>query len=90
MSIDERGIARLERLSFDAYNEADVLTTAIENYHKRTGHYSERVLVDQMLWYENHSHQARHHDSFIQHALNSRNESQQHCEEAFALVIICL
>lgn len=48
MSIDERGIARLERLSFDAYNEADVLTTAIENYHKRTGHYPERVLVDQI------------------------------------------
>ena len=48
MSIDERGIARLERLSFDAYNEADVLTTAIENYRKRTGHYPERVLVDQI------------------------------------------
>lgn len=48
MSIDERGFARLERLSFDAYNEADVLTTAIENYCKRTGHYPERVLVDQI------------------------------------------
>ena len=48
MSIDERGIARLERLSFDAYNESDVLTTAIENYRKRTGHYPERVLVDQI------------------------------------------
>ena len=48
MSIDERGFARLERLSFDAYNEADVLTTEIENYCKRTGHYPERVLVDQI------------------------------------------
>ena len=48
MSIDERGIARLEKLSFDAYNEADVLTTAIENYRKRTGHYPKRVLVDQI------------------------------------------
>ena len=48
MSIDERGIARLEKLSFDAYNESDVLTTAIENYHSRTGHYPERVLVDQI------------------------------------------
>ncbi|MBQ2177302.1 MAG: transposase, partial [Alphaproteobacteria bacterium] len=28
--------------------EADVLTTAIENYCKRTGHYPERVLVDQI------------------------------------------
>ncbi len=48
MSIDERGIARLEKLSFDAYNEADVLTTAIERYKERTGHYPERILVDQI------------------------------------------
>lgn len=48
MSIDENGFARLERLSFDAYNEADVLTTAIKRYRKRTGHYPERVLVDQI------------------------------------------
>lgn len=48
MSIDERGIARLERLSFDAYNESDVLTGAVERYHERTGHYPERVLADQI------------------------------------------
>ncbi len=48
MSIDENGIARLEKLSFDAYNEADVLTTAIERYKDRTGHYPERILVDQI------------------------------------------
>ena len=48
MSIDERGIARLERLSFDAYNESDVLIGTIESYRKRTGHYPERVLVDQI------------------------------------------
>ncbi len=48
MSIDERGIVRLERLSFDSYNECDVLIGAIENYHRRTGRYPERVLVDQI------------------------------------------
>lgn len=32
MSIDEKGFARLEKLSFDAYNESDVLITAIERY----------------------------------------------------------
>ena len=48
MSIDEHGMARLERLSFDAYNEADVLIGTIENYLNRTGHYPERVLVDQI------------------------------------------
>ena len=39
MSIDEKGIARLERLSFDAYNECDVLIGTIERYRERTGHY---------------------------------------------------
>lgn len=48
MSIDERGIARLEYLCFDAYNECGVLTEAIDRYRKRTGHYPERVLVDQI------------------------------------------
>ena len=48
MSIDEKGIARLEKLSFDAYNESDVLISAVENYYTRTGHYPERVLVDQI------------------------------------------
>ena len=56
MSIDEKGFARLEKLSFDAYNEQDVLVTAIENYRKRTGHYLERVLVDQI--YRNQKNRA--------------------------------
>ena len=56
MSIDEKGIARLEKLSFDDYNEEDVLVSAIENYRKRTGHYPERVLVDQI--YRNQKNRA--------------------------------
>ena len=56
LSIDENGIARLERLSFDAYNESDVLITAIENYKSRTGNYPERVLVDQI--YRNRTNRA--------------------------------
>ena len=56
MSFDEKGIARLEKLSFDAYNEQDVLVTAIENYRKRAGHYPERVLVDQI--YRNQKNRA--------------------------------
>lgn len=56
LSIDEKGIARLERLSFDAYNESDVLITAVENYKSRIGHYPERVLVDQI--YRNRSNRA--------------------------------
>ena len=56
MSIDENGIARLEKLSFDAYNECDVLIGTIENYRERTGHYPERVLVDQI--YRNRANRA--------------------------------
>lgn len=43
----------MERLSFDAYNECDVLIGTIERYRERTGHYPERVLVDQI--YRNRS-----------------------------------
>lgn len=48
LSIDEKGLARLERLFFDAYNESDVLIEAIERYKERTGHYPERALADKI------------------------------------------
>ena len=48
LSVDETGMCRIEKLSFDAYNESAVLKTAITNYRERTGHYPERVLVDQI------------------------------------------
>ena len=35
MSVDEHGMARIEKLSFDAYNESDVLIGAIESLAKR-------------------------------------------------------
>lgn len=56
MSTDESGIARLEHLCFDAYNECDVLTGAIDRYRERTGHYPERILVDQI--YRNRANRA--------------------------------
>ena len=48
LSVDENGMCRIEKLSFEAYNECAVLKTAIANYRKRMGHYPERVLVDQI------------------------------------------
>ena len=48
MSLDSNGYARIEKLSFDAYNECDVLQDAIERYRKRTGRYPERVLADKI------------------------------------------
>ena len=48
ISIDAEGYARIEKTSFDAYNESGGLKTAAERYKDRTGHYPERVLVDQI------------------------------------------
>lgn len=56
MSIDEHGFARLEKYSYDAYNEAEVMVTAVERYKQRTGHYPKRVLVDQI--YRNRENRA--------------------------------
>lgn len=48
MSLDESGLARIERYSYEPYNETSTLKEAVERYYKRTGHYPERVLVDQI------------------------------------------
>ena len=48
VSIDSKGHARLEKISFDQYNEGRELQDAVERYKKRTGHYPARVLVDQI------------------------------------------
>lgn len=46
VSLDERGFAFLERLSFDPYNESLDLPMIIERYRERTGHYPESAHVD--------------------------------------------
>ena len=48
VSIDEEGYGRLEKVSFDAYNESGCLIESVERYKTRTGHYPERVLADQI------------------------------------------
>ena len=48
LSIDELGFARIEYLSFDAYNEGPMLIQALEAYKYHHGFYPERVLVDQI------------------------------------------
>ncbi len=48
LSVDEKGYGRIEKMSFEAYNESNCLQDAVERYNKRTGHYPERVLVDQI------------------------------------------
>ena len=48
ISIDTDGYARIEKTSFDAYNESGCLKNATERYKERTGHYPERILADQI------------------------------------------
>ena len=48
LSIDETGFARIESLSFDAFNEGPQLIDALNAYEYRNGQYPSRVLVDQI------------------------------------------
>ncbi len=42
------GYARIEKQSFDAYNESEVLKEAVEGYAEKYGHYPEKVLADKI------------------------------------------
>lgn len=48
VSLDEKGHARLEKVSFEPYNESTIFQEVVERYKERTGHYPGRVLVDQI------------------------------------------
>ena len=48
LSIDDDGMARIEKQSFDAYNENEVLIDAVERYKERTGSYPNRILADKI------------------------------------------
>lgn len=45
----ENGYTRIERLSWEAYNEAADLQTICERYRERNGHYPEAVLADKLF-----------------------------------------
>jgi hypothetical protein len=42
------GFGRIEKISFEAYNESEVLADVIERYKQRTGYYPERILADKI------------------------------------------
>ena len=48
MSLDESGLARIEKFSYESYNETETLQGAVERDHARIGHCPEQVLVDQI------------------------------------------
>lgn len=48
LSLDSEGYGRIEKISFEAYNESGSLIKAVERFRERTGHYPKRVLADQI------------------------------------------
>lgn len=48
LSIDDRGLGRIEKISYEAYNESTILQEVVERFKERTGNYPERVLADQI------------------------------------------
>jgi transposase len=46
VSLDGDGFARVDHLRWDAFHEGLDLKSQVEAYHKRTGHYPEKVLAD--------------------------------------------
>ena len=42
------GFGRIEKISFEAYNESKVLADVVERYKQRTGHYPKRILADKI------------------------------------------
>lgn len=48
LSVDDNGLGRIEKISYDAYNESTVLIEAVERFKERTGHYPDRLLADQI------------------------------------------
>ena len=48
LCIDDSGLGRIEKISYEAYNESTVLIEAVERFRERTGHYPERLLADQI------------------------------------------
>ena len=48
LSIDSEGYGRIEKISFEVYNESTCLIDAAERFKARTGHYPKRVLSDQI------------------------------------------
>ena len=49
LSIDDSGLGRIEKISYDAYNESTVLVEVVERFRERTGYYPERLLADKYI-----------------------------------------
>lgn len=61
LSLDDEGFGRIEKLSFDPYNESACLIDAVDHYRDRTGYYPERILADQIYRTRAHRKYCKEH-----------------------------
>ena len=61
VSIDSGGYGRIEKVSFDAYNESSNLVEAAERYKERTGKYPGRILADKIYRTKDNRDYCREH-----------------------------
>lgn len=65
LSLDSDGYGRIEKISFEAYNESTCLIGAVEHFKVHTGHYPERVLVDQIYRIRENRNYCKEHGIYI-------------------------
>lgn len=61
LGLGECGLGSTVKRSYDAYNESAVLVETVECFEKRTGHYPERVLSDQLYRIRGNYSYCKHH-----------------------------
>ncbi len=61
LSIDTEGYGRIEKISFEAYNEGTCLQEAVERFKERTGYYPQRLLADQIYRNRNNREYCKTH-----------------------------
>lgn len=87
LSIEETGFARIESISFDAFNEGSQLIDALNAYAYRNGHFPERVLVDQIYRTRKNLDFCKEHDIRIsgpklgRRARSAKSSRAERCSE---------
>ncbi len=61
LSLDSEGYGRIEKISFEAYNESTCLIEAVERFKERTRYYPVRSLADQIYRTRENRHYCKEH-----------------------------
>jgi len=87
--LDSEGCGRIEKISFEAYNESTCLIEPVERFKDHTSYYPKRVLADQIYWTRENRSNCKEHGIRLSgpknavnfyHIIRIRNESVQDSE----------